>query len=1238
MLETVTCPQCDRHLNLPEEYLGQEVQCPRCESSFIAGAARPPRKRPENPEAISATPLIEPVEGPDDEPIDGPPPEPRRARKARLKTPPPKRGINLLVLLAVLAIPGAMLLGAVYLFVRASNPFEPKFAVKPVDFKGIPQVAIPDPMVEVPDRLLNDDEQSDHARKFLAHFSAMVRGANKIGETACFDIHRLLDTMFDETLLPAGWQARRDALVDPVREEIWKASLYRGDHWVEYEIKTIKHPAPRQLLITTRHPHRPTNTSLRFRWWLAHRDGRWRIQQVEDIDYGIRLSFLVTAGLPDPDPRGATVHPEVRTLRDAAYAIVLRTDFAEAERLIAPLRIDNLPPCAGATHQLLLAWVRNRQLRHQETINACAAAQRLQPDLPGADYLLAVGYNHLRQYDLAGAHAEQARAWVGDDPNICMELGLSLQNRMRFAEAAPLYRKVLDDDPDHRNAMLNLLRCFEPDVKHEDIAARFDKMTQLPLCFEEFARDCWQGRDAPTLELLVEAMRKREPARPTLPYYLALAHAEQRRFGPALDAFGQALGKQNLGMPRDVVYLEFARVMALRDQGMAMYKTVPEPARSFRAIAEALRTLGRLDELQEIMDLHADTHGNDEFLALYQAELLLRDEQFERADKAYRRAFQAIRDPNVENQFRLNRVRARYQAGDPLSAYRDIGPPSQTFAQLVDLCWFDKKGAELEKLVEAHALKDPGDPQIVRAKRRAFLLAKRYKEGATLADAGNLAPGVDPERVRLEGFLYDMIDLGQTVEAYRLSPNPRLALDIILGDLRAPHQEAERMTILAEHVKRFPEDPLRLVVPAAQAFARRDWPKAGPAFREAWGQLPDHLRVRWTQPYLYARLKEGKAVEAYRESGMRVDHFRRLATMLLRDKQIDAYEALLAAHRPQRPIDADFDAYDARLKLLRGQTEMAATLFAGVVKTLPVHERNRIGDQLVNDLEPFALGVSVYRCLPDKHDAFGQLAVRYRLPDRIEKFEALINEHARLHPEDPRVLLERAELHMLRKEYPQAAEHFARAKTRSLPNPDAARLGLIRARVKLGKTVEAYRDAGPGTVAFQDVANQCILVKDGSELERLLEEHSRNFPQMKSRMAWLADAYFLKKDHAANAKLIQDHRDTLLKSQAHRWKCEAQLVRSLVRLKKIDEAIREAETINQRKDAAPVLLALALAGTGDAKRVLEFLESRKQRFLIEDCYRDEDLGPLLRSDAFKSVRDRFPPPLDMDVPIDPFDD
>ena len=168
---------------------------------------------------------------------------------------------------------------------------------------------------------------------------------------------------------------------------------------------------------------------------------------------------------------------------------------------------------------------------------------------------------------------------------------------------------------------------------------------------------------------------------------------------------------------------------------------------------------------------------------------------------------------------------------------------------------------------------------------------------------------------------------------------------------------------------------------------------------------------------------------------------------------------------------------------------------------------------------------------------------------------------------------------------------------------------------------------GADALAFQDVAYQCVFQKDAEQMALLLAAHRQAFPWLKNLAVWDIEVLWLKKDYKAAVDAIVADRGVLLKNQSHRYKVEGHLVRSLIRLKRTDDAIREAEAITKRKDGTQMLLVLALAATGDVQRVLAHLEAkRNNRYLIEDCYRDEELGPILRSEAFRKVQERFPPP------------
>src|SRR5262249_23640495 len=55
MQEVISCPSCQRKLQVPETLLGQDVQCPTCGATFVASAGgqtapSPPRHQEEPPQ------------------------------------------------------------------------------------------------------------------------------------------------------------------------------------------------------------------------------------------------------------------------------------------------------------------------------------------------------------------------------------------------------------------------------------------------------------------------------------------------------------------------------------------------------------------------------------------------------------------------------------------------------------------------------------------------------------------------------------------------------------------------------------------------------------------------------------------------------------------------------------------------------------------------------------------------------------------------------------------------------------------------------------------------------------------------------------------------------------------------------------------------------------------------------------------------------------------------------------
>jgi hypothetical protein len=478
------------------------------------------------------------------------------------------------------------------------------------------------------------------------------------------------------------------------------------------------------------------------------------------------------------------------------------------------------------------------------------------------------------------------------------------------------------------------------------------------------------------------------------------------------------------------------------------------------------------------------------------------------------------------------------------------------------------------------------------------------------------------------------VDAGHAVEGYRQCPNPSIALDIVANDLLESNLHQALDEILEEHRKKYPKDATMLMLLGERAAAKSEWAKAVQFYKDGWTALPELNRPRWSYGYVRAYYKAGQAVAGYQAAGNRLDIFRQLQTLILADKNIELSEKVLQAHRARGGMEPELAAYDARLQLLRGKHAEAAQTLTACLKDLPQQDRRRVSDTFFSDLAAFDVAAEAYRCIPDKIDAFSVMTWRYRNMERLKEFERLIAEHAKHHPNDPRLASERGELHMLRGEFALAEAQFQIAKNNDQPqNFNVGRFGLIRARVKLGKAVETYNELGKNTLAFQDIASQCIQQKNGEQLELVVAAHRQAFPKAPNLASWDVDIHWAKKDYEKTIAMIRADDAKMLKNPLTKWKCEGYLIRSLVRLKKSEEAVREAEKINQRKHGPQNLLALALSSTGDVKRTIAYLENAKgNRYLIEDSYYDEDLGPILRTEAYREFQMRHPPPPMRPVP------
>jgi hypothetical protein len=120
------------------------------------------------------------------------------------------------------------------------------------------------------------------------------------------------------------------------------------------------------------------------------------------------------------------------------------------------------------------------------------------------------------------------------------------------------------------------------------------------------------------------------------------------------------------------------------------------------------------------------------------------------------------------------------------------------------------------------------------------------------------------------------------------------------------------------------------------------------------------------------------------------------------------------------------------------------------------------------------------------------------------------------------------------------------------------------------------------------------------------------------------ELHWLEKDYEAVLRDFKTH-EAMFELPAHSWR-NPYRVRALVKVGRYAEALAAAEKLEQNAHV-PFLTMLVHAAKGDVERVMEIARARiANDFDVADCYRNEDLGPLLRDARFAPFRERFPEP------------
>jgi predicted Zn-dependent protease len=1048
------------------------------------------------------------------------------------------------------------------------------------------------------------------------------------------DVDRLYDELAAQQVLPRQFAGNRAAFTSGMREGMVTALVNQAPAltWQSYQIRNVKKLADGDVVVIVRHISK-NEAVLKMRWWLVRTAGGWKIYDLEDLDFGMRMSTSLGAlagmGLGDmQDAARASNH-----LRQALLAIVVQEDFVAAEKHMQRLGKRRLPGKLDAARLMVNGMIHMNRNELQEALDDFSEAQRLHPDAPVLELLKGMTYNRLGEWQKGVERLSAYRDLLGDDPVVCYELGEALRGIGKFPEAQASYRTSLDYNPKNVQAYLALLRALAPGDSRDDLEKRFAQLGDPHSNFDTCASDCVEDRDAASLEVIARAMQKIDPKHAAADYHLALAKAWQAKPDEALPPFRAALTKQTDPDKRQQYLAGFMKAIAITGKAPDIYAAMPEPRDAFRFLAAELKEAYRPDELKKLVVAHARGHAEDPLLPFYRGEVLVSEDKYPQAARAFAAGMARPPEAVPLGTFRASRVVAMYHCGQAFDALASVGPRQDTFRQLASLCWQDRNFTLLEKLLAVHAKDEPNDEDLLRY--RFGLNIKRDQQATGIADFKTALARVEDENKRdqlIFNFLGDMLDAGAPLAAYRAAPDAGQAFRHLAASLlnRGKYRELDELIKL--HRQKQADDVWLGFYAGKLHVHGKAWDPAVQVLGEALKKAPDDVRFQFRWAYVDAMYRAGRGLQAYRECmpEVRTETFNQLTHALARDRNGAELEQLINAHRPHATDPAELLFLQARARVFGPKPADATPLIHQACQQQKAeHRRRYYVTVFVQDMDKIGQPQKGYRAAPDQHAAFEQLASLLVNQKREDKLKELLEEHANSYPQAPLLHHYRGEWLLLRKQAKEAEQEFAAARAQAPAEEWRSRHGLHRARVLAGRTVETYRELGPGRDTFEQLGYICTSDKNPEQLRLLLAAHRAAEPDDPGLPVWQVELYSLQEDYAGALRLLTEQRQGAFALPRYRWKFANLQVRTLVLLKRSKEAVQEAEALVKSGMGSTALLVLAHASGGDAKQLIALVDRLQlSPGELRECYQLEELGPILKSPAFAEFRGKFPEPVD----------
>lgn len=430
------------------------------------------------------------------------------------------------------------------------------------------------------------------------------------------------------------------------------------------------------------------------------------------------------------------------------------------------------------------------------------------------------------------------------------------------------------------------------------------------------------------------------------------------------------------------------------------------------------------------------------------------------------------------------------EAADRFAAFKR---PTFHFEEIADRLRSEGFPAALLAIVERHRAIAPND-----ARNDYFAGEAHFQQGEyqKAADAFRQAIERANDRQRpgyVSALVGTLLSANQPRQAYEANPNPTgfyQVANYLIKDDRV--DEAEEICKL--HERHFADDPWLTYFRAEALIIRRQFAEAAALFEPLLGQaLPDDLRGKCLSEYLLTMHSLGKALEAYRavpdDAALA---FRRLGDRLIRARNAEVLEQLIAAHAERLPDDGWLPYYRGRLLLARDQAGEAATLLKPL---LAGKSGGAIDPELWQALSNACFDavlagegpLPAYVAAPDAETAFYKAANQLSGRRDSDSLDKLCDAHDARHPGLPETQLYRSHARYYRGDFLAAAALVAPLSERMhLAGDDHYLESYLECMLQAGEPLAGYRVACDAKLAFKYLAAE---MTNSSQLDQLIAAH-----------------------------------------------------------------------------------------------------------------------------------------------------